>query len=121
MTNLSPLPKPIVSRDLFDKWLDTCPTRITSYREYDSESDEMNPELVITFQHLLRTPHLKNLKIVGGYVLTYRKSMALPKLCMANVAWVPIPMENNLCLSHENLVFRMKNQLLINSRYTIPL
>ena len=50
MTNLSPLPKPIVSRDLFDKWLDTCPTRITSYREYDSASDEMNPELVITFE-----------------------------------------------------------------------
>lgn len=46
-------------------------------------------------QHLLRTPHLKSLKIAGVSALTYLNNMVLQKLCMDAVVWVPIPMGNN--------------------------
>ena len=52
--------------------------------------------------HLLKTPHFNYLKIVGGYALNYLKSMAMPRLCMGTVSWVPIPTVGNPCLSHEN-------------------
>tara|TARA_R100001594_G_scaffold131693_1_gene171511 strand:- start:147 stop:311 length:165 start_codon:yes stop_codon:yes gene_type:complete len=40
----------ISSKKIFDDWLDKCPTKITHYREYSPASDDMNPEVVVTFE-----------------------------------------------------------------------